>query len=620
MQSTRNVLDQYQQAQLSLKSEIESLHLPTLGRDFDNLDFQSTTDALIAYRLTKKLSKVDVDTTRAERSVRAMLHYDENGLTSFNPSKMDIDPFTRQQIYKSRLVFHDMLKNFKVDYSSFDFPSGESFDSSRGDVSLYSKLSKNSHWKVTPSCRLHFAKLIYQNLWLKRVAMDKVRRHPFYVKHKKAIDLHLWNKHKDSRNPSFEIFYEKIREFVLILEVGARLATVPKDNDKDRVIEIECLGNMCVQRAIAHQFRKLVEKHFCYDLQMAQAVHQQLISDFQNATIDFSNASNSNWKCLLEFFFPQKVYQLLIDTRSSVVTYSGEYHGLNMIAPMGNGFTFEVMSFLLLTLAREYDSLASVFGDDVIIDRDCAPSFINLMETLVWQINDTKSFINGNFRESCGSFRHLDGYVESFDFWLATSLPEMIVCSNKIYVLMQKITDRRLYLVLKKFWHETLSLFPLRCIRVASKALVHEPAKVYEYKFAKDAEAVKSLGYAYKKRCVQMTIPATSYLPLERGVLVSLTTYRERTKICSSEDTKRYKKLHLKGSKLAQMYGYTTFQICEYPVMENANHHRRAPITNVRNKIWLCTYYRFNRVVQPKIAEPVLKWKKILCTGIDIEM
>lgn len=620
MQSTQNELLQFQHLQLSLKSEIAALNLPPLGPDFKSLDKQSASDALIAYRLTKKLSKVDVDVTRAEKSVRDMLHYDENGLTSFNPSKLELDPYIRQHIYQSRLVFQETLRNFKIDYQSFDFPSGESFDSSRGDVSLYSKLKNNKHWKVTQSCRLHFAKLIYHNLWFKRIAMDKVRQHPFYIKHKTAIDKHLWEKHKTSHNAAFDIFYEKMREFVFTLEIGARLATVPKDNDKDRVIEIECLGNMCVQRAIAHSFRNVIEKHYGYDLQMAQLIHQQMISDFSNATIDFSNASNSNWKSLLEFFFPKKVYQLLCDARSSVVCYSGEYYGLNMIAPMGNGFTFEVMSFFLLTLARGFDSLASVFGDDVIIDRDTSPAFVELMTCLGWKINETKSFIDGNFRESCGSFKHKDAYLTSYDFWLATDVCDMMICTNKIFVLLKSTYDPRLTLVLKKFWYQAIKLLPSRSLRIAKQSLVHEPEKVYEYTLKNPAKVKSLLGYKYKKLVTNMIIPSSEKYPLEKGVLVDRKTYEARTKICTETENKRYKKLQRKAQVEAQKYNYTKFRICEYPVRDLVDHVRRAPITNVRNKVWLGTYYRFNRVVQPKSGISIIKWKTILITGIDIEI
>jgi hypothetical protein len=86
---------------------------------------------------------------------------------------------------------------------------------------------------------------------------------------------------------------------------------------------------------------------------------------------------------------------------------------------MGNACTFPVESLLFLSIAvstvltqrglrptkRNVEQLAgqvSVFGDDIVIPSDCRELFIAALEILDFKVNDSKSFWNGNFRESCG--------------------------------------------------------------------------------------------------------------------------------------------------------------------------------------------------------------------------
>lgn len=617
MQSTQ--LSTFQTLQFQLQQQICNLNLPTLGPDFASLNYQDCQDALIATRLIKKLSKVESSSTRASESVRAMIDFDENGLHRFSPGNdKSLDEYTRWHIYQNRAKFHTVFQDFKLDFTKFNFPSGESLDPSFGAVSLFDKLRDLKHWKVTHDCRELFIRLVYSNLWFKRAALHHVKRHSFYIKHKKAIDSYLWNQHKTDNDPAYSIFRVKMIQFVLTVVPGARLATVPKDNTKDRVIEIECLGNMCVQRCIARSIISLIEKHYGYDLTMAQDIHKELISDHSNSTVDFSNASNSNWIAVLRFYLPPRVFKLLMDVRSPLVSYADEYYGLNMIAPMGNGFTFEVMSIFLLTIARGFDSLASVFGDDVIIDQDTCDSFITYMKYHGWVINETKSFKDGHFRESCGAFHHVDGYLTSYDFWLAKDEVDAMVCTNKIFVLLDYVTDKRLYAVMKDFWIKAIELFPVRCLRVAKKAkqMEFKQPYVYAYKFSAKLRSELNLP---SDRFGRLYYSPTEVYPLERGVLCSTHKFKSLTKICVKTQ-KTVASAKRKYDDIMQKFQYTSFDICRYPVKDLAEHYSRAPLSEVRSKIWLATYFRYGRVVQPKSGKTIIKYKTVLISGIDLEV
>ena len=616
MQSTQN-LRAFQELQFELQNKICSLNLPKLGPEFVNLAFNDCADALIAHRLVKKLSRIEASSTRARNSVEQMLDYDRNGLISFQPGgDSSCDPFIKWQIYHIRPRFHEILKNFRIDYQDFNFPSGESLDPSCGDVSLYAKLRSKKHWCVTRDCCEHFIRLVYSNLWFKRAAMYHIKRDPFYVKHKRRIDAYLWNVHKYDNDPAYSIFRVKMKEFVLTLVPGARLATVPKDNARDRVIEIESMGNMCVQRAIAQSIIKVIEKHFGYTLTDAQELHGQLISDHNNATVDFSNASNSNWVSLLEFYFPPKFLKLLKDCRSQVVSYRGEYFPLNMIAPMGNGFTFEVMSLFLLTIAREFDSHASVFGDDVVIDGDTAPSFIAFMEYHGWQVNEAKSFVSGHFRESCGYFHHSDGYITSYDWWLAEDEVDMMICINKILVLLDHVSDSRLHSTMKEFWNNAISLLHARSYRDISKSRLFVDKRLVWHK----PFGMKEADYSVVNVKHPLQIDQTVVTPLDKGVLVPRGYYRRLTKILPKSSVIAYKRLKKRYITIAKNFNYTQYDVCVYPEKDYADHLHRAPLSDVRNKFWLATYFRFGRVVQPKSGVSLIRNIKILIADIDIRV
>lgn len=616
MQSTQK-LRAFQELQFKLQSNILSLNLPTLGPDFASLAFDDCQDALIAHRLVKKLSKIDSSATRALKSVSDMLEYDINGLTSFTPGKdSSCDPFIKWQIYHVLPRFHEILRNFKIDFTNFNFPSGESLVSARGNVSLYAKLRDKEQWCVTRDCRDYFIKLVYSNLWFKRAAMYHINKHPFYIKHKKAINRYLWSQHKHDKDPAYNIFKVKMIQFLLTIVPGARLATVAKDNIKDRVIEIECMGNMCVQRAIAQTIINLIQFEFGYTLTDAQELHGLLIEDHCNATVDWSNASNSNWISVLRFYFPPRVFNILMDCRSQVVSYQGKYHPLNMIAPMGNGFTFEVMSLFLLTIAREFDSHASVFGDDVIICKDTAPSFIAFMEYHGWVVNETKSFIHGSFRESCGYFHHTEGYLTSYDWWLAEDEVDMMVCINKILILLDHVSNPLLKEYMKEFWNNAISLLPVRSYRDISKSKVYQPVRLVWHK------PFGMLESDYSKVDVKhpLQINQRCTYPLERGVLVPRAFYRRLSKIAPKPDVDAYKRLKKRYAHSAKELSYKFYDICVVPKRDFRDHPHRAPLSDVRNRFWLATYFRFGRVVQPKSGTSLIKYENIMITGIDINL
>jgi hypothetical protein len=77
---------------------------------------------------------------------------------------------------------------------------------------------------------------------------------------------------------------------------------------------------------------------------------------------------------------------------------------------MGNGFTFELESLIFFAAASavvDYlglPSTVSVFGDDVILPAQAFDLFASYSSFLGFKVNPEKSFAQGPFRESCGSY------------------------------------------------------------------------------------------------------------------------------------------------------------------------------------------------------------------------
>jgi hypothetical protein len=122
---------------------------------------------------------------------------------------------------------------------------------------------------------------------------------------------------------------------------------------------------------------------------------------------------------------------------------------------MGNGFTFELMTLILLSLSRSLDSSASVFGDDIIIATDKSKRLIECLEAVGFTVNVDKTFTSGPFRESCGANYHTDfGYIESYDFLSPKSIGDCVVVFNKVARL------RRIYPSFEPLFQALLRVVP----------------------------------------------------------------------------------------------------------------------------------------------------------------
>jgi hypothetical protein len=200
---------------------------------------------------------------------------------------------------------------------------------------------------------------------------------------------------------------------------GNRISTVRKNVGVSRVIATEPSLNMFFQLGLAEIMTARLYKLYNVDIYNQQVVNRELarqgsLSDGL-VTIDLESASDSiSWKMIQEYF-PKDVVTFLRHLRSPTGTLpNGKQVNLDMIATMGNGFTFPLQTIIFSCAVRAcYRYLGkgacrageswSVFGDDIIAPSTHAGALVHLLEHLGFTVNMDKSFFEGPFRESCGS-------------------------------------------------------------------------------------------------------------------------------------------------------------------------------------------------------------------------
>lgn len=204
---------------------------------------------------------------------------------------------------------------------------------------------------------------------------------------------------------------------------ASKLLFVPKSNVISRTICVEPSLNMFYQLGLGRIIEERLQQVFHLDLATQPDFNRELARrgsvDGSFATIDLSSASDSLSRGVLKEILPRGFYSWLVSLATpNVKLPDGRVVALKMISTMGNGFTFplETVIFtavvaaayrvngtpLLLNRGGDVGNFA-VFGDDIIIETSIASKVMRLLWLLGFTPNLAKTFIEGPFRESCGS-------------------------------------------------------------------------------------------------------------------------------------------------------------------------------------------------------------------------
>jgi len=240
--------------------------------------------------------------------------------------------------------------------------------------------------------------------------------------------LYFWYKRYIQRFPDW-LTAESIRDnhFGEPSIASSRLSFVPKNDEISRCICVEPSLNTYFQLGFEQVLLRRLRERFGIDLANQQQKNRDLarfgsITD-SLSTIDLSSASDSISLKMLRWLLPSEFYAQLVKYRTPNVEIDGVGTvPLHMISTMGNGYTFPLQCIVFagvviaclrfrglaaIPLDRGYmsssENLWGVNGDDIVCPRLITSDVINVLSLLGFKVNDDKSFVEGPFRESCGS-------------------------------------------------------------------------------------------------------------------------------------------------------------------------------------------------------------------------
>jgi len=195
-----------------------------------------------------------------------------------------------------------------------------------------------------------------------------------------------------------------------VIVSGSKFTTVPKSAKTDRGIAIEPTLNIYVQLGIGALLKSRLKTRLGFDTSNQEGNQNQAERAFADglATIDLSAASDSISYELVKFLLPWDWFVLLSTPRCEAIDIDGSTVNLEKFSSMGNGYTFELETLIFGALAlasvpKDEHMDVNCYGDDIIIPTAYANICIDVLESVGFKTNREKSFLAGNFFESCGT-------------------------------------------------------------------------------------------------------------------------------------------------------------------------------------------------------------------------
>jgi hypothetical protein len=172
---------------------------------------------------------------------------------------------------------------------------------------------------------------------------------------------------------------------------------------------------------------------------MSASVHDSF------ATIDLASASDTVSIGIVKSLVSDSWFELLSSLRSVYTRIPNVEQPIRneKFSAMGNGYTFELETLVFFALTRSFfeyydyssvdlDSI-SVYGDDIICPSGHSDEYQQFLTFCGFQINSSKSFSSGPFRESCGK-----DYIYGYDV-RPFFIKERIECLENFFKLYNQV-------------------------------------------------------------------------------------------------------------------------------------------------------------------------------------
>jgi hypothetical protein len=201
---------------------------------------------------------------------------------------------------------------------------------------------------------------------------------------------------------------------------SSRVIYVPKTWKKLRGISAEPVELMYFQQGVYRSIETSIRKTlFSQVINLRDQNASRMLalsgSKYNNlVTIDLSSASDSvTLQLVKDVFGSSSLTRWLLATRSTHTVIDGVSIELSKFAPMGSAccFPVECLIFAAVTLATAHRrsrgrrlnlSDFQIFGDDIICPASISEDLIENLTLLGFSVNKDKTFLAGDFRESCG--------------------------------------------------------------------------------------------------------------------------------------------------------------------------------------------------------------------------
>lgn len=210
----------------------------------------------------------------------------------------------------------------------------------------------------------------------------------------------------------------------------AKVCLVPKDSRGPRLISMEPLEYQWIQQGLG---RKLVahlelNRFTCGKINFAkQGVNRKLALESSRtkefATLDLKDASDLVSLGLVRRLIPPHIMPYLEACRTCATELpDGRVLPLSKFAPMGSCLCFpvEALVFWAISVAsvsietgrswRQIGARTYTYGDDLIVPSEYSYCVMSALSSVGLKVNTNKSYVLGEFRESCGmdAFRGVD--------------------------------------------------------------------------------------------------------------------------------------------------------------------------------------------------------------------
>jgi hypothetical protein len=281
------------------------------------------------------------------------------------------------------------------------------------------------------------------------------------------------------------------------IQHSSKLVCVPKTQKGPRLIAAEPTSHQWMQQGIwrwlegnlGRTFLRPVIDFRSQEKSRERALLGSLTGEF--ATVDLSSASDLLSARLVQYVF-QGSHDLLdafhaVRTQSLRQDISPSHPAmivLRKFSTQGSGLTFPVESIVFALIAvwavmlssgrRDYKDVkwasaqVTVFGDDIIVPTAAVGILRLLMKELGLKVNDSKTYSEGNFRESCGcdafgGFDVTPAYVlQPYDESIPVSLASVIEVSNNFLLKGMWVTAEYLRLTVPEATRKRILVVPAK--------------------------------------------------------------------------------------------------------------------------------------------------------------